>query len=314
MLPVAFFGCGWFSAVMNSARHEQTGGDDQPPDPEHRANSGPASSPSPSGADLAERLRQLSESDGQSGSRLGARLRTYFLTGLIIVGPVTITLYIVWSLVSLADVWIKPLVPTTYLPETYLPFAVPGIGLLAGIIGLVIIGALAANLLGRSLISTGEMMLERMPIVRNLYRALKQVFEGVLSTAGQTNSFQKVGLMEFPSAGIWSIVFVTNDAARRLSEVAPNGEDDLIAVFMPTGVVPPTGFICFVPRLKVTVLDLSAEDAAKIIISGGMVIPDHPDRIREAAEEAARRIELQEEEAAQRLREHEEETERSSSN
>ncbi|MEO1282098.1 MAG: DUF502 domain-containing protein [Pseudomonadota bacterium] len=239
---------------------------------------------SASGADLAERLRKLAEDDGSTGSRFGSRLRTYFLTGLIIVGPLTITLYIVWSFVSLADVWIKPLVPTTYLPETYLPFAVPGIGLVIGIVGLTVIGALAANLLGRSLISTGEMILERMPIVRNLYGALKQVFEGVLTTASQNNSFQKVGLMEFPSKGIWSLVFVTNEAAHHMTAVTPDGADDLMAVFMPTGVVPPTGFICFVPRAKVILLDLSAEDAAKIIISGGMVIPEQPQMAEEAIE------------------------------
>ncbi|MEO1205738.1 MAG: DUF502 domain-containing protein [Pseudomonadota bacterium] len=244
------------------------------------------SAPAPSGADLAERLRKLAENDGSTGSRFGSRLRTYFLTGLIIVGPLTITLYIVWSFVSLADVWIKPLVPTSYLPETYLPFAVPGIGLLVGIVGLTVIGALAANLLGRSLISTGEMILERMPIVRNLYGALKQVFEGVLTTASKTNSFQKVGLMEFPSKGIWSLVFITNEAAHHMTAVTPDGQDDLMAVFMPTGVVPPTGFICFVPRTKIILLDLSAEDAAKIIISGGMVIPDSPDSIRQALEAA----------------------------
>ncbi len=273
---------------MTAAPPPKSPEDDSWAERQGRPRNGPQ--PGPSGADLAERLRRLSEPDPSAGSHFGARLRTYFLTGLIIVGPVTITLYIVWSLVSLADVWIKPLVPTQYLPETYLPFAIPGIGLLAGIVGLIVIGALAANLLGRSLISTGEMMLERMPIVRNLYRALKQVFEGVVTTAGQTSSFQKVGLMEFPSQGIWSLVFVTNEAARRISLHAPGGERDLIAVFMPTGVIPPTGFICFVPRAKVMLLDLSAEDAAKIIISGGMVIPDHPETLmEEATEDAARR-------------------------
>ncbi|MEM1372136.1 MAG: DUF502 domain-containing protein, partial [Pseudomonadota bacterium] len=190
---------------------------------------------------------------------------------------VTITLYIVWSLVSLADIWIKPLIPTSYLPETYLPFAIPGIGLLIGIVGLIVIGAFAYNVLGRSLITTGELMFELMPIVRNVYRALKQVFEGVVTSAGQSSSFQKVGLMEFPSQGIWSLVFVTNEAARHFNNIAPDGQQDLIAVFMPTGVVPPTGFICFVPRKRVLLLDLSAEDAAKIIISGGMVLPDAPE-------------------------------------
>lgn len=214
-------------------------------------------------------------------SHLGARLRNYFLTGLIIVGPVTITIYIVWTFIHLVDTYVKPFIPDRYLPETYLPFAVPGIGLMFGVVGLMLIGALAANLLGRSLISAGEMMLEGMPIVRNVYRALKQVFEGVISTAGSSQSFQKVGLVEFPSKGLWSIVFVTSEATGEINAKAADGSKELVGVFMPTGVVPPTGFICFIPRDEVTILDMTAEDAAKIIISAGMVVPEYEAKVRE---------------------------------
>lgn len=217
-------------------------------------------------------------------SHFGARLRNYFLTGLIIVGPVTITIYIVWSFINFVDAYIKPFIPTRYLPETYLPFAVPGIGLVFGVVGLMLIGALAANLLGRSLISGAEMMVEGMPIVRNVYRALKQVFEGVISTAGAKQSFRKVGLIEFPSKGLWSLVFVTSEATGEINMKAADGGKDLVGVFMPTGVVPPTGFICFVPRDEIKVLDMTAEDAAKVIISAGMVVPDYQAKIKEAAE------------------------------
>ena len=101
----------------------------------------------------------------------GARLRNYFLTGLVVVGPVTITLYIAWYFITIVDAWVKPYVPRIYNPDYYLPFPIPGVGLLFAIVGLTLIGALAANLLGRSLISAGELMLGRMPIVRNVYRA-----------------------------------------------------------------------------------------------------------------------------------------------
>ncbi|MBU2581751.1 MAG: DUF502 domain-containing protein [Alphaproteobacteria bacterium] len=218
------------------------------------------------------------------GSHLGARLRNYFLTGLIIVGPVTITIYIVWTFIHLVDTYVKPFIPDRYLPETYLPFAVPGIGLIFGVVVLMLIGALAANLLGRSLISAGEMMLERMPIVRNVYRALKQVFEGVISTAGTNQSFQKVGLVEFPSKGLWSIVFVTSESTGEINAKAGDGTKELVGVFMPTGVVPPTGFICFVPRDRVKILDMTAEDAAKVIISAGMVVPEYEAKVRELTE------------------------------
>ena len=216
--------------------------------------------------------------------RLGARLRNYFLTGLVVVGPVAITIYIAWYVINIIDRWVKPYIPGIYNPDTYLPFAVPGFGLVFAILMLTMIGALAANLLGRSLISTGEMMLDRMPIVRNLYRALKQIFEGVLSVATPQQAFQKVGVLEFPSKGIWSIVFVTGEAAKQIAALYP--QDDLISVFMPTGMLPPSGFVCFVPRTSVTLIGMSVEDAAKIVISAGMVNPETQARLRELREGA----------------------------
>ena len=132
---------------------------------------------------------------------IGARLRNYFLTGLLVVGPVTITLYAANWFVNFVDSSIKPFVPRIYNPDTYLPFSVPGIGLVFAIIGLMLIGALAANLLGRTLISYGDLFLGRMPIVRNVYRAVQQIFESVISAAGPTANFQKVGLIQFPATG-----------------------------------------------------------------------------------------------------------------
>ncbi|HRY06270.1 MAG TPA: DUF502 domain-containing protein [Hyphomicrobiaceae bacterium] len=224
-------------------------------------------------AELRAGLKRLAEEDRDFGWHLGARLRNYFLTGLIIVGPVTLTVYIIWWLVNVADAWFKPFVPRQYLPDTYLPFAVPGVGLVFGIVSLTIIGALTANLLGRTLISYGELMLGRMPIVRNVYRALKQIFESVVTATDPNQSVQKVGLIEFPSKGLWSIVFVTGEVSGEIARVEPGGNRDLYTVFMPTGIVPPTGFICFVPKADVIFLNMSIEDAAKIVISGGMVAP-----------------------------------------
>lgn len=224
-------------------------------------------------AELRAGLKRLAEEDYDRGWHLGARLRNYFLTGLIIVGPVTLTIYIIWWLINVADAWFKPFVPKQYLPDTYLPFAVPGVGLVFGIAGLTLIGALAANLLGRTLFSYGDLMLGRMPIVRNVYRALKQIFESVVTATDPSQSVQKVGLIEFPSKGLWSIVFVTGEAGGEIAKAEPGGNRELYTVFMPTGIVPPTGFICFVPKADVTFLNMTIEDAAKIIISGGMVTP-----------------------------------------
>ena len=214
--------------------------------------------------------------------RLGTRLRNYFLTGLVVVGPVTITLYIAWYVINQFDRWVKPYIPSIYNPDSYLPFALPGAGLLFAIIGLTMIGALAANLLGRTLISAGELMLDRMPIVRNVYKALKQIFESVVSATGPEQPFQKVAVMEFPSPGIFAIVFITGAASKEIQNAVKG--DDLVAVFMPTHLMPPSGFTVFVPRSRVTQIDMSVEDAAKIILSAGMVTPDSQARLKQLAE------------------------------
>jgi len=216
--------------------------------------------------------------------RTGARLRNYFLTGLVVVGPVTITLYIAWYFINIIDAWVKPYIPKIYNPESYVPFPIPGVGLVFAIIGLTMIGALTANLIGRSLISAGEMMLGRTPIVRNVYQGLKQIFESVVTASAPNQSFQKVALMEFPSKGIWSIVFITGDAAEQIAAEVPG--QDLISVFMPTGMLPPSGFVCFVPRKDVMLVKMTVEDAAKIIISAGMVNPETQTKLQDMATRA----------------------------
>ena len=214
----------------------------------------------------------------------GARLRNYFLTGLVVVGPVGITLYIAWHVITLVDGWVKPYVPPSYNPDSYLPFPLPGVGLVFAVILLTVIGALAANLIGRSLISAGELMLGRTPIVRNVYRGLKQIFESVVTASAPSQSFHKVAVMEFPSKGIWSIVFVTGEPAYEINKEVPG--EDLVSVFMPTGMLPPSGFVCFVPRSNVVPIRMTVEDAAKIIISAGMVNPETQAKLRDIAEKA----------------------------
>jgi len=255
-------------------------GPQSPPDPDHDPRRR-ADARARDAAQLTEGLKRLaSSSDSRTGWRLGSRFRNAFFTGLVIVGPVTITLWIMWGVIHWIDAWIKPLLPTTFNPDTYLPFPLPGLGLVVAIIGLTIIGALAANLLGRTLVSSGELMLSRTPIVRNVYGALKQIFESVISTTGPNQSFQKVGMIEFPSKEIWSLVFVTGETTGEIKDVAPGGESDLLTVFMPTGIVPPTGFICFVPRSNVVFLSMTVEEAAKIVLSGGIVMPGVDEKSR----------------------------------
>jgi uncharacterized membrane protein len=224
--------------------------------------------------------------------RLGARLRGYFLTGLIVVGPVAITIYVVWWFINLVDAWVKPLIPKAYLPETYLPFSVPGVGLIVGIFGLMVIGALTANLFGRTIVSYGEMMLDRMPVVRGVYRLLKQIFQTIFSKSG--TSFKRVGVIEFPRKGLYALVFVSGDPPAEINSKLGNGEA-LMTVFMPNAPNPTTGFVVFIPAKDVTVLDMSIEDGAKMVVSAGLVAPQQ-DTLKQLAEQAKAKKPVPEEE------------------
>lgn len=230
--------------------------------------------------DVAPDALRLLTGEAKSSPRVGPRLRSYFLTGLIIVGPVGITLYVIWWFINLIDAWVKPWVPQVYLPETYLPFSVPGVGLIFSITILMIIGALTANLFGRTLVNYGEMMLDRMPVVRNVYRALKQIFETVLSQSG--TSFQKVGLIEYPRKGLYAIVFVSTTTKGEIDQKVEKG-NTLLSIFLPTTPNPTSGFLLFVPEKDVLVLDMSVEEAAKLVISAGLVVPKQQEKLAELA-------------------------------
>jgi uncharacterized membrane protein len=225
-------------------------------------------------------------------SHLGARLRGYFLTGLIVVGPVAITIYVVWWFINLVDGWVKPLIPKAYLPETYLPFNVPGVGLIVGIFGLMVIGALTANLFGRTIVSYGEMMLDRMPVVRGVYRLLKQIFQTIFSKSG--TSFKRVGVIEFPRKGLYALVFVSGEPPAEVKQKLGNGEA-LMTVFMPNAPNPTTGFVMFMPAKDVTLLDMALEDGAKMVVSAGLVAPQQ-DALKTLAEEARAKKPVPEEE------------------
>lgn len=203
---------------------------------------------------------------------LGLRLRNYFFAGLVIAAPISITIYLCWSFVNLIDKWFKPLVPNRYNPDTYLPFSLPGVGLILAILMLTLLGFLAANFFGRSIVAYGETLLHRMPLISTVYRALKQIFETALAQ-GQT-SFQKVGVIEYPREGLHAVVFI---ATETIGEIATKLEDrgECYSVFLPTTPNPTSGFLLFVPKKDVQILDMSVEDGAKLVISAGLVSPDY---------------------------------------
>ena len=216
-------------------------------------------------------LAQLAKADQEKKSaRFGAQLRNSFLTGLIIVGPIGITIYMVWTFIDFIDSWVTPYLLKLF-PDIPIPVeSIPGIGLVVAIFGIMVIGAFTANLFGRSLLSYGERVLDRMPVVRNLYRALKQIFETVLSQSG--TSFQKVGLIEYPRKGLYAIVFVSTETKGEIAKKCANGER-FLSVFLPTTPNPTSGYLLFLPEKDITILDMSVEEGAKLVISAGLVVP-----------------------------------------
>ncbi|MBJ3774688.1 DUF502 domain-containing protein [Acuticoccus mangrovi] len=209
--------------------------------------------------------------------RILNRLRNYLLTGIVVAAPLTITVLLTASFVNWVDSWVKPWIPVRWNPESYVPFPLPGFGLVVAIIVLTALGFLTANIFGRTIIAIGEGILNRMPLIRNLYAALKQIFETALSERSRT--FRRAGLIEYPRKGLWALVFIATDAKGEVSHRLPE-DDDAISVFLPTTPNPTSGFLLFVPRRDVLVLDMSVEDAAKLVISAGLITPQWPPRPR----------------------------------
>jgi uncharacterized membrane protein len=197
------------------------------------------------------------------------RIRNYFLTGLILVGPVYITFSLTWWFINWVDDVVRPFIPAAYRPETYLPFHIPGLGLIIAFVTLTLLGFLTANLVGRKLVEFGEHILNRMPVIRPVYRSLKQIFETLFSKSG--SSFRRVGLVEFPAPGMWSVVFISQPPSPDVADRLPESEH--ISVFLPCTPNPTTGFFFYLPRRDVIELDIPVEAAMTLVMSAGMAQP-----------------------------------------
>lgn len=212
-----------------------------------------------------------------------ARLRNYFFAGVIVTAPVSITFYLAALFINFVDRQVTPLIPAKYNPETYLPFGLPGLGLLIVIIVMILIGALAAGFVGRSFVVWGERILARMPVVRGIYSALKQIFETVL--AEKSRAFRQVVLFEYPRKGCWALGFATGTTK---GEVQDAIADEVVNVFLPTTPNPTSGYLLFLPRRDVIFLSMTVEAGIKMVISGGVVSPPEDLlRAKGAAEPAA---------------------------
>ncbi|WP_321832743.1 DUF502 domain-containing protein [Thalassovita sp.] len=206
---------------------------------------------------------------------LFARVRSSFLTGIVVIAPVSLTIWFLWTFAGWVDGFVLPLVPGQFKPEPYIGINLRGVGILFFLVFTVVIGWIAKGLMGRSLIRFGESLVQRMPVVRSIYSGVKQIAETVF--AQSERSFERACLIEYPRKGIWAIGFVSTEAKGEIRQRAGEDDNDLLSVFVPTTPNPTSGFLLYFPRKDVMELDMSVEDAAKLVISAGLVYPNGKD-------------------------------------
>jgi len=194
-------------------------------------------------------------------SKLFRKISNNFFKGILISAPIIITLYIAWGLIKFFDKKASPLLGT-------FPFEIPGFGLITVFIFFAIIGFITTGLLGRIFSSFIEKVLSKMPVLRNIYSGLKQLFEAIL--AKKSNSFREVILLEYPREGIWAMGFLTGDTK---GEVNRKTKNQMVNIFLPTTPNPTSGFLLFVPKKDILGLTMTVEEGIKMIISAGMLTP-----------------------------------------
>ena len=199
--------------------------------------------------------------------RLRTALKNYFLTGLLVILPIFITVYVILALIRGMDAILK-YIPAKYLPETYLHVHIPGLGFILVVILVFVVGLLTRNFVGRKIVNLGENIVDRIPLVRVLYAGVKQLLEPIFLR--KTNAFKRVALIEYPRRGVYVIGFITGESK---GEIQNKTSKNMINVFVPTTPNPTSGFYILIPEDEVIVLNMSVEDAFKLIISGGIVSP-----------------------------------------
>jgi len=195
------------------------------------------------------------------------RIRRYLVAGILVWVPLAVTYTLIRFVVGLMDRTLL-LLPRQYRPEELLGFNIPGLGVILTIIVLLVTGLLAANFVGRAFVGGWESLLDRIPVVRSIYSAAKNFAEMVFSDSSQ--SFKRVLLIEYPRKGLYSLAFQTST---ELGEVQGRKGEEIVCCFVPTTPNPTSGFIVIVPKKDVIVLDMEVDEALKMIISLGVVVP-----------------------------------------
>lgn len=199
-------------------------------------------------------------------------IKKYLLAGILVLLPIGITIYIVNFLVGLMDRFLK-FVPNKYHPDTYLPFHVPGLGLILLLVITFLTGLIARNYVGRKLVSFGEDIVRRIPLVRGIYLSIKQLVESILIQTGK--DFKRVVLIRYPHRNSYALAFLTGIAG---GEVQEKTEKKVLNVFVPTTPNPTSGFYLMIPEDEVIMLNMSVESAFKLLMSGGIITPPETTR------------------------------------
>lgn len=194
-------------------------------------------------------------------------LKTYLITGIFVMAPVVITMYLAMELFRLMDGWAKYLIPAKYAP--YLPYGIPGLGIILLLLFLILVGVLTTNVMGRWLIRLGRRLIDNVPVVSNIYNALKKVFETLMGKGG-TQAFRQAVLVQYPQKGAWTIAFVTANLPKNIQAKLPKG---MMVVYIPTTPNPTSGYMVFVRKQDIKELDISVEEAFKMVISMGILNP-----------------------------------------
>ncbi|MEC8667128.1 MAG: DUF502 domain-containing protein [Pseudomonadota bacterium] len=203
-----------------------------------------------------------------------ARLRSSFLTGIVVILPIGLTIWLIWTLAGWVDGVVLPLVPQTFQPEKYIGINLRGVGIIFFLVFTILVGWIAKGLIGRSLLRYAESWVDQLPFVRSIYAGAKQIAETVFNQ--QDRSFEKACLVQYPRKDIWAIGFVSTEAKGEVATRAQTGST-LMSVFVPTTPNPTSGFLLFFPKEDVIELDMTVEDAAKLVISAGLVYPNAKD-------------------------------------
>jgi uncharacterized membrane protein len=221
--------------------------------------------------------------NGNEKTSFGSKLRSNFLTGLLVLMPLVLTLWIFKALIFSLDAFMQSFIPLEYIQTLTLKYdnpvfhsltgetTIPGIGLLLGFIIIVLVGILTKNVLGKKMFDFWDHLFDRTPLIRSIYSAIKQITNTISNTSSA--SFREVVLVEYPRKGCWVIAFVSGNTTISVKKHLTDEGDDFINVFVPTTPNPTSGFLIFIPRSSVKKLDMTVEQGLKLVISAGIVSP-----------------------------------------